>query len=85
MVVIPTRASELGQTLLVDNSGMTVSGERERKTRQHGASYPRRWLKIHLRVDAQTVEIRAIEVTGNSVGDAPMLSPELLVQLPSAG
>ena len=77
-----TLKGALGQALLVDNSGMTVSGERERETRQHGALYPRRWPKTHLGVDAQTVEIRAIEVTGNSVGDAPML-PELLVQPPS--
>ena len=27
MVVIPTRASELGQALLVDSPGVTVSGE----------------------------------------------------------
>ncbi len=32
-------------------------------------------------IDAQTLEIRAIEVTGNKVGDAPML-PELLSQIP---
>ena len=32
-------------------------------------------------IDADTLEIRAIEVTSNSVGDAPMLS-ELLDQVP---
>ena len=36
---------------------------------------------VHLGIDAQTLEIRAIEVTDNSVGDAPML-PELLGQIP---
>ena len=36
---------------------------------------------MHLGIDAQTLEIRAIEVTDNSVGDAPML-PELLAQIP---
>ena len=35
---------------------------------------------MHLGIDAQTLEIRAIEVTSNSVGDAPML-PELLAQV----
>jgi hypothetical protein len=35
----------------------------------------------HLGIDANTLEIRAIEVTDNSVGDAPML-PELLGQIP---
>ena len=37
---------------------------------------------VHLGIDAETLEIRAIEVTGNGVGDAPML-PELLKQIPS--
>jgi len=38
-------------------------------------------VKLHLAVDAQTLEIQAVEVTGAGVGDAPML-PELLAQIP---
>lgn len=56
-------------------------GEGEWKTKKHGAEYRRQWRKVHLGIDAQTLEIRAIEVTDNSVGDAPML-PELLSQIP---
>ena len=37
--------------------------------------------KIHIGVDEQTLEIRAIEVTGSNVCDAPML-PELLSEIP---
>ena len=37
---------------------------------------------MHLGINAQTLEIRAIEVTDNSVGDAPML-PELVAQIPA--
>ena len=36
---------------------------------------------MHLGIDAQTLEIRAIEITDNVIGDAPML-PELLAQIP---
>ena len=36
--------------------------------------------KLHIGIDAQTLEIRAIEVTPNSVGDAPVL-PSLLGQI----
>ena len=47
--------------------------------------YRRQWRKVHLGIDAQTLGIRAIEVTDNSVedgaGGAPM-RPELLAQLP---
>jgi hypothetical protein len=35
-------------------------------------------------IDANTLEIRSIEVTDNSVGDAPML-PQLLGQIPPDG
>jgi len=36
---------------------------------------------VHLGIDAETLEIRTIEVTSNAVGDAPMLS-SLLQQIP---
>ena len=36
---------------------------------------------MHLGVDAQTLEIRAIEVTDNAIGDALMLT-QLLAQIP---
>ena len=49
---------------------------------KHGPSKPRQWRKVHLGIDADTLEIRAIEVTGSRVGDAPML-PELLRQIPA--
>jgi hypothetical protein len=37
---------------------------------------------VHLAIDAQTLEIRAIEVTDNTVGD-PLMLPELLAQIPA--
>lgn len=48
---------------------------------KHGADYRRQWRKVHLGVDAQTLEIRAIEVTDNAIGDAPM-HRLLLAQIP---
>ncbi len=38
---------------------------------------------LSLRIDAQTLEIRALEGADNSVGDAPML-PEPMAQIPAA-
>jgi hypothetical protein len=38
--------------------------------------------KVHLGIDAATLEIRAKEVTDNSIGDAPMLV-NLLGQIPA--
>ena len=68
--------------LLVDSTGIKFLGEGEWKRKRHGAEYRRQWRKVHLGIDAQTLQIRAIEVTDNSVGDAPML-PELLAQIPA--
>lgn len=56
-------------------------GEGEWKTKKHGAEYRRQWRKVHLGIDAETLEIRAIEVASNRVGDAQVL-PELLNQIP---
>ena len=66
--------------LLVDSTGVKFLGEGEWKRRKHGAEYRREWRKVHLGIDAQTLEIRAVEVTSNAIGDAPML-PELLAQI----
>jgi hypothetical protein len=65
----------------VDRTGIKMLGEGEWKTKKHGADYRRQWRKVHLGIDATTLEIRAMEVTDNSIGDAPML-PNLLSQIP---
>ena len=49
--------------------------------RKHGGPKRRLWRKIHLGIDEQTLEVRAIEVTGSHIGDAPIL-PDLLKQIP---
>lgn len=81
-VTISARPSTAGLHLLVDSTGIKMLGEGEWKTKKHGAEYRRQWRKVHLGIDAETLEIGAIEVTGNGVGDAPML-PELLAQIPA--
>lgn len=80
-VNIPYRGSQGPLHLLIDSTGIKVEGEGEWHARKHGGPKRRLWRKIHLGIDEQTLEIRAIEVTGSSVGDAPML-PELLNQIP---
>ena len=80
-VCISYRPNPNGLHLLVDSTGIKMLGEGEWKTQKHGAEYRRQWRKVHLAMDAQTFEIRAIEVTSNRLGDAQML-PELLKQIP---
>jgi hypothetical protein len=67
--------------LLIDSTGVKAEGDGEWLARKHGPSKPRDWRKVHLGIDAETLEIRAIEITGSRIGDAPML-PELLDQIP---
>lgn len=68
--------------LLVDSTGLKVSGEGEWKVKKHGADKRKRrvWRKAHLAVDAQTQEICAAAATGNEVADGTML-PDLLKQI----
>jgi hypothetical protein len=79
-VTITANATTTGLHLLVDSTGIKMLGEGEWKTKKHGADYRRQWRKVHLGIDATTLEIRAIEVTDNATGDAPML-PCLLDQI----
>ena len=72
--VVPTTT---GLHLLVDSTGIKMLGEGEWKTKKQGADYRRQWRKVHLGIDAATLEIRAMEVTDNSIGDAPMLPNRL--------
>lgn len=80
-VFIAYRPNPNGLHLLVDSTGVKMLGEGEWKTKKHGAEYRRQWRKVHLGIDAETLEIRAIEVTSNRVGDAQVL-PDWLNQIP---
>ena len=88
-VQIPYRPSAGALHLLIDSTGIKAAGEGEWSARKHGASRPRSWRKVHLGIDADTMEVRAIEgeqanatgprepANGSRIGDGPML-PELL-------
>jgi hypothetical protein len=80
-VTIPFRGSQGPLHLLIDSTGIKVEGEGEWNARKHLGQKRRVWRKIHIGIDEQTLEVRAVEVTSNEVGDAPML-PELLNQIP---
>lgn len=68
--------------LLVDSTGTKFSGEGEWQVCKHGASRRHQWRKIHIGIDAETLEVRAAEMTSNRIGDVPIL-PDLLAQIPA--
>ena len=81
-VSLPYRGSTGPLNLLIDSTGIKAEGEGEWNARKHGGSKRRVWRKIHIGIDEETLEVRAVEVTGSNIGDPPML-PELLNQIPS--
>lgn len=56
--------------IAVDSTGLKVFGEGEWKTRKHGYSKRRTWIKLHLAVDVNTQFILNTYVTNNAVDDA---------------
>jgi hypothetical protein len=81
-VNIPYRGSKGPLHLLIDSTGIKIEGEGEWHARKHGGPKRRVWRKIHLGIDEETLEIRAVEITGSHIGDAPVL-PDLLKQIPA--
>jgi hypothetical protein len=81
-VAIPYKGSTGPLHLLIDSTGIKAEGEGEWNARKHGGPKRRLWRKIHIGIDEETLEIRAVEVTNSSIGDAPML-PDLLNQIPA--
>jgi Transposase DDE domain len=69
IVNIPARQNPNGLHLLVDSTGIKILGEGEWKTKKYGADYRRQWIKVHVGIDAETLEIRAIEVTAEGAYD----------------
>ena len=81
-VNIPHRGSQGPLHLLIDSTGIKIEGVGKWHARKHGGPKRRAWRKVHLGIDASTLEIRAMEVTDNSSGDAPV-RPALLGQIPA--
>ncbi len=79
---IPYRPRTGALHLLIDSTCVKAEadGDGEQLAKKRGPSKPRDWCKVHLGIDAETLEIRAIEITGSRIGDAPIL-PDLLDQI----
>ncbi|MCT4577780.1 IS5 family transposase [Donghicola sp.] len=81
-VSIPYRGGTGPLNLLIDSTGIKAEGEGEWNARKHGGPKRRIWRKIHIAIDEETLEVRAVEVTGRKIGVAPVL-PDLLDQIPA--
>ncbi|PRY88211.1 DDE family transposase [Donghicola tyrosinivorans] len=81
-VAIPYRGGSGPLHLLIDATGIMAEGKGEWNAHKHGGPKKRLWRKLHLGMDEETLQIRAVGVTTSNVGDAPML-PDLLEQIPA--
>ena len=80
-IAISYQKSRDGLHLLVDSTGLKFLGEGEWKCKKHGAEYRRQWRKLHIAIDAETLQIRAVQLTTNNVSDSQVLE-DLLGQIP---
>ena len=60
---------------------MKFLDEGEWKRKKHGPQYRRQWRKLHIGIDAKTLQIRAVQLTANNVSDSQVLG-DLLDQIP---
>lgn len=67
--------------LIVDSTGLKFLGEGEWKRKKNGPEYRRQWRKIHIAIDAEILQIRAVQLTTNDVSDLQVLD-DLLTQIP---
>ena len=78
-IELPVLPKQSARHVVVDSTGVKVYGEGEWKTRQHGVSKRRTWLKLHLGVDEATGEILAAVATTNDFHDGEVLNDVLAV------
>lgn len=81
-VQVAYHRSATGLHLLVDSTGIKFLGEGEWKCKKHGPQRRCQWRKLHIGIDSQTQQVRAICVTSNNMTDAAVL-PQLLEQIPA--
>lgn len=73
-------SSANGLQILVDSTGIKFLAQGARKCTKHGPERRRRRRKLHIGIDARTLQVWVICVTSNTVADAALL-PQFLEQV----
>ena len=79
---LPKLSTRQPTTVIVDATGIKVQGEGEWKVKVHGKGRPRKWIKIHVAIDAKTQEVVGEITTEASVDDGKAF-PVLIDQVPN--
>ena len=80
-IAISYQKSRDGLHLLVNSTGLKFLGEGEWKRKKHQPEYRRQWRKLYIDIDAETLQIPAVQLTKNNVRDSQLLG-DLLDQIP---
>jgi len=80
-LTLPMLQSNRSLIVILDASGAKVYGEGEWKVKIHGRGRPRKWVKVHIAVDAETQEIVAECTTESGVADS-LVAKRLLKAVP---
>lgn len=79
--ILHARPSEEGLHVLVDSTGVQIIGEGEWKTLRHGSSRHQLWRKLHIAMDANSLDILSMKMTDSVRLDGNHL-PDLIDQIP---
>ena len=80
-IAISYQRSSNGLHLVMDSTGLKFLGEGGWRRKKHQPEYRRQWRKLHIGIDAKTLQIRAVQLTTNNVSDSQVLG-DLLSQIP---
>lgn len=76
-------SNKLPTDLVIDSSGLKVTGEGEWKVKIHGSEKHRGWIKLHIAIDPKTQELIAVEFTNDKIADSAVL-PKLVDKSPKS-
>ena len=79
---LPKLQTNRSIVVILDASGAKVLGEGEWKVKLHGRGRPRKWVKVHIAIDAETQEIVAECTTTSNVADSTV-AKRLLNKVPA--
>lgn len=80
--MLPKLSNRRPQVIMLDATGIKISGEGEWKVKIHGKAKRRKWIKVHIAVDAKTQEILELEITDGHTADCSV-GPSLINRCPS--
>ncbi len=80
-IAISYQKNSDGFHLLEDSTGLKFLDEGEWKRNKLQHEYRRQWRKLHIAIDAEILQIRAVQLTTNDVRDSQVLE-DLLTQIP---